>query len=88
MRLYHNRLVTFNTESWLFLGKTQTPEQLAYVGFFYVGYKDKTQSYHCGISLSMWEPDDKPGEMHAFWSPHCDFYRNLIAVRNVNSHSS
>ena len=31
------------------------------------------QCYHCGISLRDWNPEERPWEEHAKWSPDCAY---------------
>lgn len=75
--LYIDRLATFSVSSWHLLDKTQTPERLAYVGFFFSGYADQTLCFHCGMGIQSWENDDQPAAMHAMWSPRCEFMSRL-----------
>ncbi|KAI4491236.1 hypothetical protein M0802_010332 [Mischocyttarus mexicanus] len=52
---------------------SQTPEQLAKAGFYYIGFKDYVRCYHCDGGLHYWDNTDDPWVEHAKWFPKCGF---------------
>ena len=44
------------------LWKTQSPEEMAEVGFFFLGYSDHVRCFSCDGSLFSWQPDEDPFE--------------------------
>lgn len=62
------RLRSFDT--WP-VGIAQKRENLAAAGFVYFGVSDALVCYHCGVSLSGWEPNDDPWIEHSKKSPQC-----------------
>ncbi|KAL3883089.1 hypothetical protein ACJMK2_029382 [Sinanodonta woodiana] len=79
---YHSlqsRLITF--QQWPL--PRPGPLQLAQVGLFYLGTKDRTVCYHCGGGLSAWEQDDDPELEHKRLFPHCE----LVKRKNQSDNS-
>ena len=72
----------FSTRKLSFQGwppqKTQTPDDLAEAGLFYLGQGDKTKCFWCSGMLSEWEPNDIPIVEHAKFFPQCQW---LIASK-------
>jgi len=66
------RLRSF-TNGWPRLSFTPSPEQLAKAGFFYVGARDHTQCFFCGIKLRHWQNKDDPLQEHHKFSPGCEY---------------
>ncbi|XP_035670163.1 baculoviral IAP repeat-containing protein 3-like, partial [Branchiostoma floridae] len=59
-----------------------TPGELAKLGFFYLGVRDKVECAFCGGVLHQWERGDDPEVEHRRHYPHCPFMRNC-ATSNV-----
>lgn len=51
----------------------QTPLQLAYAGFFYLGRGDHVQCFYCDGGLKNWDPTDRPWIEHARWFGNCSY---------------
>lgn len=64
------RYKSFRTRHWP-VALSQTAREMSNAGFFYTGYGDKVQCFHCGIVISGWYPEEKPREEHARYSSHC-----------------
>ena len=62
---------------------TQTPEQLASTGFFFVGYNDNVKCYFCDGGLNNWESDDESWTEHACYFPACGFLRQVKGTRFI-----
>ncbi|XP_058798849.1 baculoviral IAP repeat-containing protein 2-like [Phymastichus coffea] len=71
---YDARLQSF--DDWP-ISMSQTKEQLAEAGLYYVGRGDMTACYQCGVALKSWEPQDDPWVQHAKWRPTC----SLVATK-------
>ena len=70
-KYYDNRLETFG--NWK---KTlPTKKQLAKAGFVFLGKKDTTTCFACGLNLSFWERKDEPMTEHKKYSPSCEFVK-------------
>lgn len=52
---------------------SQSKEELAAAGFFYMGKDDQTSCYYCGGKLKDWEPEDNPWNQHAKWFNQCSY---------------
>lgn len=72
------RLRSFDT--WP-VGIAQKREVLADAGFIYFGVSDTLVCYHCGVSLSGWEPNDDPWIEHASKSPQC---QHVIMMKGLD----
>ncbi|XP_019644593.1 PREDICTED: E3 ubiquitin-protein ligase XIAP-like [Branchiostoma belcheri] len=59
-----------------------SPEDLARLGFFYLGYRDRVECAFCGGVLHQWEAGDDPFIEHQRHYPHCPFV-NGEATANV-----
>ena len=55
-----------------------TPKELAAAGFFYLGRKDQTQCFYCGVKLERWRMQDCAIDEHKKFSPRCK-YLELIS---------
>ncbi|XP_071137545.1 baculoviral IAP repeat-containing protein 2-like [Mytilus edulis] len=70
-----SRIETFKTK-WATTVR-QTPEMLAYAGFYYVGEEegdtDCVRCFYCDKGLKRWEPSDEPWTEHIFKSKECKF---------------
>ena len=84
---YHQRLNSFDLNSWPIDRVAQTPEQFAEAGFFYVSsqwkdiWGDLVFCYHCLGGLKNWNLDDDPLTEHAKYFPNCsrvlmEYYNN------------
>jgi len=70
--LEQNRFKSFKEKNWP-IGLTQTPEQLANAGFYYLGKGDQVLCFYCEGGLQNWEANDDPWEEHAKHFPGCGF---------------
>ncbi|KAG7156056.1 death-associated inhibitor of apoptosis 2-like 9, partial [Homarus americanus] len=75
-KTYETRLKSFRFmwNKWpLELRQQPTIHDLAETGFYYIGISDMVRCFFCGISLHNWEENDIPWNVHACWSPSCEF---------------
>ncbi|XP_062616115.1 baculoviral IAP repeat-containing protein 3-like [Saccostrea cucullata] len=59
---------------------------IARAGFYYKGVKDSTTCFHCGFTLTNWDPEDDPYAEHAYWNLNCPYinlYKGRGWVMNV-----
>jgi Inhibitor of Apoptosis domain len=67
------RLDTFATNKWPHVDPREG--QMALAGFFMLpprgNRKDRTQCYHCTVTLSLWKAGDDPAAEHLRASPKC-----------------
>ncbi|XP_078659105.1 baculoviral IAP repeat-containing protein 7-like [Branchiostoma floridae x Branchiostoma belcheri] len=81
-----HRLHTYYGYGWP-MDTPVSPEQLAKLGFFYLGVRDKVECAFCGGVLHQWEQGDDPKVEHERHYPHCPFIRGY-ATSNVPLESS
>ncbi|XP_076660123.1 death-associated inhibitor of apoptosis 1-like [Halictus rubicundus] len=71
---------------------TQTKQQLADAGFYYIGKGDQTVCYYCGGGLKDWAVGDNPWEQHAIWFSKCyylwmvkgPYYVNKVTGQHIS----
>ncbi|CAL1688568.1 unnamed protein product [Lasius platythorax] len=78
---YDARLRTYDT--WP-KAMSQTKEELAAAGLFYVGNDDQTLCYHCGGGLREWDPEDDPWEQHVRWFRYCPYLQMVKGTDYIN----
>ena len=92
MRRFDVRKATFteNPISWPLTAPSA--EQLARVGFYYMGVEDRVRCFVCGVELEEWEETGtaEPLLRHYMASPHCsflqqDFHDHLPALQDQSS---
>ena len=92
MRRFDVRKATFteNPISWPLTAPSA--EQLARVGFYYMGVEDRVRCFMCGVELEEWEETGtaEPLLRHYMASPHCsflqqDFHDRLPALQDQSS---
>ncbi|CAG0879392.1 unnamed protein product, partial [Darwinula stevensoni] len=56
---------------------SQSPEQMADAGFFYIGHVsgvlDHVRCFYCSVGVLNWEPNDDPMSEHRRWSRPCPY---------------
>ena len=57
------------------------PEELARVGFFFTGDKDKVECAYCGVKLLNWQPGDTAYSEHFKHSPNCPLLQKIGSER-------
>jgi len=83
--LEQTRFKSFKEKNWP-IGLTQTPEQLANAGFYYLGKGDQVLCFYCEGGLQNWDSNDDPWEEHAKHFPRCGFLNETKSpdfVRNI-----
>ena len=70
-KYYDNRLRTFG--NWT--KPCPTKKQLAKAGFVFLGKKDTTTCFACGLNLSCWERNDEPMNEHKKYNPSCEYVK-------------
>ena len=60
------------------------PETLTKAGLFYSQIGDIVTCFHCGTTLSDWQPFDDPLTRHATESKYCDFVITNASARQRN----
>ncbi|XP_078576691.1 uncharacterized protein LOC144862221 [Branchiostoma floridae x Branchiostoma japonicum] len=76
-----HRLHTYYGYGWP-MDTPVSPEQLAKLGFFYLGVRDKVECAFCGGVLHQWEQGDDPKVEHERHYSHCPYIRGY-ATANV-----
>lgn len=71
MNIEANRLRTFHM--WNFA--PINTDQLALLGFYFVGPLDLVKCHFCGVEMGMWEGGDDVLTNHMMWSPSCSLIR-------------
>lgn len=84
---YESRLKSFC--DWP-IGLNQTDTDMATAGFFYTGFNDKVQCYHCGMEHNRWLKNDVPKIMHAKIAGNRCYFAQLSwgqrFIRSVSLH--
>ncbi len=57
------------------------PEELARVGFYFTGERDKVECAYCGVKLLNWEPGDTAYSEHFKHSPNCSLLQEIGSER-------
>ncbi|OQV22200.1 E3 ubiquitin-protein ligase XIAP [Hypsibius exemplaris] len=65
--------------------RIQTPELLAFAGFFFTGVNDNVRCFHCDGGLRCWEPADEAWVEHAKWFPQCPYLQEVKGADYVES---
>ncbi|XP_033739857.1 uncharacterized protein LOC117327123 [Pecten maximus] len=74
MKNIEQRMRTFH--GWRMTGEW-TAEKVAQAGYFYTGYGDQAECYHCSFCVHEW--DEAPIVMHVRWAPRCRFLRDTFS---------
>lgn len=56
---------------------------LARCGFYYLGRLDEVKCAFCNLQICRWNVDDDPRVVHAYWSPRCQFVKNMIRLESI-----